>query len=156
MMRRVDEASRQIDASPGDIYGAFSVPDAMEKWLPPGNMTGKMLDFDFREGGFYRMLLTYKDPREGHGKTSDEADEVEVRLTKLERGRRIEQAVTFESEDPAFSGVMHMTWFFQPEGAGTLVTIRAENVPAGIRKEDHQVGLNSSLANLAAFVETTK
>ena len=34
-----------------------------------------------------------------------------------------------------------------------LVTIRAENVPPGISPEDHEAGLNSSLANLAAFVE---
>lgn len=101
MTKRIDEASRLIDASPSDIYEAFSVPGAMEQWLPPNNMTGKMLDLDFREGGFYRMRLTYKDPQKGRGKTSDEADEVEVRLIKLERGRRIEQEVAFESEDPA-------------------------------------------------------
>lgn len=155
-MKRIDEASRQIDASPSDIYDAFSVPGAMERWLPPDNMRGTMLDFDFRQGGSYRMRLTYKAPRDGQGKTSDEADEVEVRLTKLERGQRIEQEVTFDSEDPAFSGIMRMTWIFHPEDAGTLVTIRAENVPAGIGKEDHQAGLNSSLANLAAFVEAGK
>jgi uncharacterized protein YndB with AHSA1/START domain len=125
----------------------------MERWLPPDDMTGKMLRFDFREGGSYRMLLTYAAPREGRGKTSEDSDEVEVRLTKLEDGRRIEQEVTFESEDPLFSGVMRMIWTFQPQDERTLVTIRAENVPEGIRPEDHDAGLNSSLEKLARLVE---
>lgn len=156
MALRVDQASRRIGASPRDIYAAFSVPGAMEQWLPPGGMGGEMLDFDFREGGSYRMRLTYGGPHEGHGKTSGGADEVHVRLTRLDDGRRIEQEVTFESEDPAFSGVMRMAWTFQPEGAGTLVTVCAGDVPRGIRKEEHQVGLDASLANLAAFVERAR
>ena len=108
---------------------------------------------DFREGGSYRMRLTYAEAQEGRGKTSEDSDEVEVRLTKLEVGRTIEQEVNFESEDPAFSGVMRLIWTFQPEGEETLVAIRAENVPEGIRPEDHDAGLNSSLENLAEFVK---
>jgi uncharacterized protein YndB with AHSA1/START domain len=125
----------------------------MERWLPPRNMTGRMLHFDFREGGSYRMRLTYAEPQSAPGKTSDNTDEVEVRLTKLVDGQRIEQEVTFASEDPAFSGIMRMICTFQPDEGGTLVTVRAENVPEGIRREDHQAGLNSSLENLAAFAE---
>lgn len=125
----------------------------MERWLPPSGMTGEMLHFDFREGGSYRMRLTYAEPQHGGGKTSDDFDEVEVRLTKLDGGRRIEQEITFESADPGFSGVMRMIWTFDPEDGGTRVTVRAENVPEGIRPEEHDAGLNSSLGNLAAFVE---
>lgn len=153
MSPRSDSASRPVSAPPEMIYKAFAEPGAMEQWLPPSNMMGKMLRFDFREGGSYRMRLTYREPQPGAGKTSEDADEVEVRLTKLEEGKRIEQEVVFESEDPAFSGLMHMVWTFQPKEEGTLVTVRAENVPAGISREDHEVGLNSSLENLAAFVE---
>ena len=36
---------------------------------------------------------------------------------------------------------------------GTEVTIRCENVPAGIRPDEHQLGLTSTLKNLAAFAE---
>jgi uncharacterized protein YndB with AHSA1/START domain len=153
MTPRIDSASRLISASPQTVYRAFAEPGAMERWLPPDDMTGKMLRFDFREGGSYRMLLTYAAPQQGRGKTSEDSDEVEVRLTKLEDGRRIEQEVTFESEDPLFSGVMRMIWTFQPQDEGTLVTIRAENVPEGIRPEDHDAGLNSSLEKLARLVE---
>ena len=153
MSTRIDSASRLISASPRAVYRAFAEPRAMEQWIPPRNMTGKMLHFDFREGGSYRMRLTYAEPQQGQGKTSEDSDEVEVHLTKLEDGRRIEQEVTFESEDPAFSGIMRMVWTFQPERDGTLVMVLAENVPEGIRPEDHEAGMKSSLESLAGFVE---
>jgi uncharacterized protein YndB with AHSA1/START domain len=153
MTARIDSASRLIHASPSDIYRAFAQPGSMEQWLPPENMTGKMLRFDFRAGGSYRMRLTYKGSHDGRGKTSDDSDEVEVRLVSLEPGQRIVQEGEFESDDPAFAGTMRMTWTFEPSDGGTRVTVRAENVPEGIRPEDHQAGLNSSLANLARFTE---
>jgi uncharacterized protein YndB with AHSA1/START domain len=152
MTRRIDSASRLVSASPETIYRAFAEPGAMERWIPPGNMTAKMLHFDFREGGSYRMRLTYSEP-EQEGKTSDDSDIVHVHLTKVEDGRKVEQEVTFESEDSAFSGTMRMIWTFQPQEAGTIVTVRAENVPNGIRPEDHEAGMNSSLENLARFLD---
>jgi hypothetical protein len=48
---------------------------------------------------------------------------------------------------------MTMTWALSPVQGGTRVEIRADNVPPGIGREDHAVGMASSLANLAAFVE---
>lgn len=150
---RVDSASQRISASPEAIYAAFATAGAMEQWLPPSNMKGKMLHFDFQDGGSYRMRLTYNDTRHGTGKTSEDADEVGVRLIRLEAGQRIEWEVSFESDDPAFAGIMRMVWTFQPGDGATLVTVRAENVPYGISPGDHETGLKSSLENLAAFVE---
>lgn len=124
----------------------------MEQWVPPKNMTATMTRFDFREGGSYRMRLTYENPENVRGKTADDADEVEVRFVRLVAEKHIEQEVTFESEDPAFSGVMRMTWTLDPVRNGTLVTICAEDVPPGIRPEDHEAGMNSTLENLASFI----
>ncbi|HVS76527.1 MAG TPA: SRPBCC domain-containing protein [Steroidobacteraceae bacterium] len=125
----------------------------MEAWLPPVGMTGSMLVFEFREGGFYRMRLTYDEPRHTPGKTTDDADEVEVRFVKLIPDERIEQAVTFTSDDPAFSGEMRMVWTFEAAQSGTLVSVRCEHVPDGISREDHEAGLRSTLDNLAAFTQ---
>jgi uncharacterized protein YndB with AHSA1/START domain len=152
MSRRIDSVSRFIPASPAVIYAAFAEREAMEQWIPPKNMTATILHFDFREGGSYRMRLTYKDNKDGQGKSSDNEDEVEVRFTKLIDGKRIEQAIAFESDDPEFSGVMRMIWTLDAVQNGTLVTIRAEDVPRGIRPEDHEVGMNSTLDNLASFL----
>ena len=46
-----------------------------------------------------------------------------------------------------------MTWSLSPTAGGTKVSIIAENVPTGISKEDHDVGLRSTLENLGKFVE---
>src|SRR4029434_520433 len=151
MSDRVDSASKLIRASASRIYQAFATPNAMETWLPPQGMTGRMLNFAFREGSAYRMRLTYSDPLHASGKTTNDADEVEVRFVRLVEDKRIEQAVRFNSEDPAFSGEMRIVWVLEPVVGGTLLTVRCENVPAGIRPEDHQAGLMSTLNNLAKF-----
>lgn len=156
MSKRVDSASKLIRASASTIYQAFATPDAMETWLPPRGMTGRMLAFAFREGGAYRMRFAYNEPRHMPGKTSEDADEVEVRFLKLVQDELIEQAVTFNSEDPAFSGEMRITWALEPVQSGTLVTVRCEDVPAGIHPENHQAGLKSTLSNLAAFAEGSR
>jgi uncharacterized protein YndB with AHSA1/START domain len=153
MNERIDQASRIIRAEPVNVYQAFVNPEAMVAWLPPEGMTGRILAFDFREGGMYRMVLTYEEEDRPAGKTSDNTDEIEIRIIKLIENRLIEQTVTFESEDADFSGEMKITWSFIPDPGGTRVTVRCENVPPGIKSEDHQAGLSSSLQNLAEFTE---
>lgn len=66
---------------------------------------------------------------------------------------RLVQEVEFVSDDPAFAGTMSMTWQLTPAGEATRVDFIADHVPDWISAEDHAVGLASSLANLAAFVE---
>jgi len=153
MTGRVDTAARLIHGTASAIYQAFATPGAMEVWLPPEGMTGTMLAFDFREGGSYRMRLKYDESQHSPGKTSHDADDVEVIFVRLVPDERIEQAVTFQSEDPGFSGKMRIAWTMEPVQSGTLVTVRCANVPAGIRREDHEAGLASTLGNLAGFVE---
>jgi uncharacterized protein YndB with AHSA1/START domain len=153
MSKRVDTASKLIRASASTIYEAFGTPGAMETWLPPQGMTGNMVAFSFREGCSYRMRLTYNELQHAPGKSSDDADEVEVRFVKLVQAERIEQSVTFNSDDAAFAGEMRVTWLLEPVPGGTLVTVRCEDVPIGIRPEDHQAGLKSTLDNLAVFAE---
>jgi hypothetical protein len=48
---------------------------------------------------------------------------------------------------------MTATWEVTAEESGTRVTICAEDVPDGISAADHAAGLESSLANLAAYLE---
>ncbi len=152
MPHRIDSAFRFIDAPPAAVYAEFADPKAMEQWVPPGDMAATMLHFDFRKGGRYRMRLTYREPLGAGGKTSDDSDEVEVRFIELIEFRRIEQAVTFESSDAAFAGVMRMTWTFDSLRNGTLVPVRAEDVPRGIRPEDHEAAMKSTLDKLASFL----
>lgn len=152
MTKRVDEASRVMRAAPEKVYQAFASAKALEAWLPPEGMTGRMKVFDFREGGSYSLRLSYGAPNAA-AKSAEDADDVSVRFVRLVPGERIEQAVVFKSDKPEFAGVMRMTWLFEPDAGGTRVTVRCEDVPPGIGAEDHAAGLASSLANLARFVE---
>lgn len=100
----------------------------METWLPPEGMTGTTLAFEFREGGMYRMRLSYDNQAPVPGKTTEHAD-------------------------TAFSGQMRIIWIFDEGEQGTTVTVCCEDVPKGIGPEDHVSGLASSLRNLARFTE---
>lgn len=151
-MSRTDQACRLVAADPETIYAAMTDPDALVAWLPPTGMRGTMLAFNLRPGGHYRMALRYEDTTI-FGKSGGGEDIAEVRYLDLVPGALVSQAVDFVSDDPAFAGTMTMHWILQRETEGTLVTIRAENVPEGISAEDHAEGLESSLANLARFVE---
>ena len=142
-----------VDAPPERAFAALVDPDSLAAWLPPDGMTGRFERFDCRTGGSYRMVLTYGDDSAGSGKATPDSDVVEARFVEIVPGRRVVQAVDFVSDDPAFAGTMTMTWEVTPEGTGSRVDIRAEDVPPGISAEDHAVGLASSLANLAACLE---
>ena len=151
--KRIDTASRVIQASPEMLYRALLDPRALVAWLPPEGMTGEFQQFEAREGGRYRMTLTYDDADDAPGKSSQHSDVVNGRFVELVRDVRVVQQVEFETDDEEFDGAMTMTWALAKVAAGTEVKITCENVPDGISKDDHAEGLASSLKNLAAYIE---
>ncbi|MBM7047803.1 MULTISPECIES: SRPBCC family protein [Rhizobium] len=152
--KRTDTGSRVIHASPHAIFQAFVDPTALVSWLPPQGMTGQIHAFEPREGGSYRLALTYDAPDHAtYGKTSEHTDIVSGRFLEIIPDVRIVQAVDFQSDDPAFAGTMVMTWSLDVVPSGTKVTIICEDVPHGISKEDHDEGLKSTLGNLAKYLE---
>jgi uncharacterized protein YndB with AHSA1/START domain len=153
VMGRTDTASRVVAAPLDQVYAALVDPEALVAWLPPTGMTAVVERFDLRPGGGYRMVLTYDDASGAPGKATADADVVEARFVEVVPGRRVVQAVDFVADDPAFAGTMTMTWAVSAVDGGTLVEIRADDVPEGITAEDHAAGLASSLANLAAHLE---
>jgi uncharacterized protein YndB with AHSA1/START domain len=142
-----------IVAPPERVWAALADREALLAWLPPGGMSGRFERFDARPGGSYRMVLTYSDASGAPGKTTGDCDVVEARFVEIVPGQRVVQAVDFVSDDPAYTGSMIMTWEVAAAGAGTRVSIVAENVPDGISATDHAAGMDSSLANLAAYLE---
>jgi uncharacterized protein YndB with AHSA1/START domain len=154
-MARTDSASRMIDAPLNRVFAALVDPQALSVWLPPSGMTGKFEHFDARAGGAYRMALTYDHAPAHGGKSTSDSDVIEGRFIEIVPGVRIVQAVDFQSDDPSVAGTMTMTWSVIEVDGGTRVDIRADDVPPGISAEDHAVGMNSSLANLAAYLTGT-
>lgn len=146
--------ARVINASPETLYRAFVDPAALEVWLAPEGMTGKVHEFDARIGGGYRMSLFYNSSEQANrGKTAPNEDQFTARFVELTPGKRIVQTITFDTVDIAYAGQMFMVVTFESTDGGTEVTIWFENIPPGIRPEDNDAGTRSSLAKLAHYVE---
>lgn len=148
---RTDRAYRIVAAPIPVVYAALTDPRLVAQWLPPEGATATMQAFDPRPGGEFRMTLRFASGT--GGKTTEDSDVVSGRFVELEPDECVVQEFDFVADDPAFAGTMRMTWGLAWCADGTEVSVTAENVPAGISKEDHALGLASSLANLAACVE---
>jgi len=155
MSERIDTGTLLINAPVQAIYNAFLHTSAVETWLPPAGMSCRVLEYDLREDGRYRIELTYEtaEPTGGSGKSTTSTDVTTGRFVEVVMNERIAQTVEFDSDDASFAGEMLMTWVFEPTKDGTRVTVTAEHVPAGISEADHAAGIRSSLENLARFVE---
>ncbi|HEX8228573.1 MAG TPA: SRPBCC domain-containing protein, partial [Chloroflexia bacterium] len=102
---RSTRVSQVVKAPREVVYGAFLEADAVASWLPPDGMRGQIHTFEPREGGKFRMSLTYLDrldrPR---GKTSDDTDASEGSFVELLPYEKIVWAVEFDSDQPDFAG----------------------------------------------------
>jgi uncharacterized protein YndB with AHSA1/START domain len=146
--------SRIIKAGRKTVYDAFLDPKSLAQWLPPNNMTGRVHSFDPREGGRFRMSLTYQDPEHSlGGKTSEDTDTFQGRFAELVPYSKIVEVVEFESQDPAFAGEMTLIVTLADAGGGTEITMLCKDIPKGIRPEDNELGCKQSLQKLAALIE---
>ena len=146
--------SRIIKASPEKLYEAFMDPAILITWLPPGKMTGKLHAFDGRVGGGFRLSLFYPpDDSSFRGKTTEKEDLSEVRFVELVPQRKIVEAVTFVTDDPALKGEMTITVTFDEVPGGTEVTFACTDLPPGLRAEDNDEGARQSLEQLARRFE---
>lgn len=146
--------SRIIKAAPEALYDAFMDPDLLVQWLPPAQMSGRVHAFDARVGGGYEMSLDYPETEQDfRGKTTEREDRVRVRFLELEPPRRIVEAVTFVTDDPALQGEMTHTITFEAAAGGTCVTLVFTNLPRGLRAQDNDEGARISLEQLARRFE---
>jgi uncharacterized protein YndB with AHSA1/START domain len=134
--------SRLIDAPREVVYRAFTDPASLVAWRAPDEMIG----------GGYEMSLFYPESEDPRGKTSGREDRYAARFVELAPPSRIVEAITFDSDDPAFAGEMIMEVTLEESDGQTSVTIAFANLPSGVRPEDNDVGTRSSLEKLARFV----
>jgi uncharacterized protein YndB with AHSA1/START domain len=147
-------ATRVIGASRPIIYRAFLDADLLARWLPPEGMRGEVHRLEPGAGGAFDMSLVYlQEEHRVAGKSAEHRDTFQGRFAELVPDERIVWEVDFDSDDPANSGTMRISWDLRDVMTGTEVTCLTENIPSGIRPEDNEEGSKSSLANLAALVE---
>jgi uncharacterized protein YndB with AHSA1/START domain len=141
-----------IRAPRAAVYAALLDRDAYAHWMVPPGMRCEIHALDPREGGAFRVSLTYEAPTEA-GKTSSQTDTYHGRFTELVPDQRVARSVEFEAADPALRGVMHITIDLADLGAGTELIAVHDGVPPGVAPADNELGWRQSLAKLAALVE---
>jgi uncharacterized protein YndB with AHSA1/START domain len=127
-------------------------PDSIAKWRAPGGMTGEVHEFEAREGGSFRVSLTYDSPTAA-GKSSSHTDTYHGHFAKLVPDEQVVEVVEFETSDPSLAGEMTMTTTLVDSGGGTDVVMLHERVPGGVPAADNEAGMRSALENLARLVE---
>lgn len=145
--------TKLIKASTAEVYKAFTTPELLEKWLAPGNMTGKIHHFDLRKGGSYSMSLFYPQDSGSTGKTAQKEDRYIAKFLELVPGHKIMEEIVFDSGDTAFAGNMIMEVLLEPVGNDTQVSISFSNIPRGIKPGDNESGTAEALEKLARLTE---
>jgi uncharacterized protein YndB with AHSA1/START domain len=93
---RSTRISRHINAPRAAVYRALLDPKAIVKWRVPDGMTSQVQEFDAREGGTYRISLTYSDPS-ATGKTTAHTDTYHGRFVKLLPNQKVVEVNEFET-----------------------------------------------------------
>jgi uncharacterized protein YndB with AHSA1/START domain len=142
-----------VGAPRAAVYRALLDADAIAQWRVPDGMSAQVHEFDPREGGAFRVSLTYAAPDAG-GKTTAHTDTYRGRFAALVPDAQVVEIIEFDTDDPALGGEMRMTTTLTDAAGGTDVQIRHDGIPDAVAAADNEAGTRMALANLARFVET--
>jgi uncharacterized protein YndB with AHSA1/START domain len=134
--------SRHVNTPRAIVHRALLDADAVATWMVPTGMTSHVHAFDARDGGSFRISLTYDSPT-GTGKTTAQTDTFHGRFVKAVPNEQVVEVVEFETTDPALRGEMRIT----------IALAVHDGLPRGLSTADNEAGWRSSLAKLAALVE---
>jgi uncharacterized protein YndB with AHSA1/START domain len=144
---------KRIQAPRPGVYRALIDASAVARWMVPDGMTSLVHTFDAKEGGVFRISLTY-DAADAEGKSGGHTDTYHGRFVKLVPDREVVQTMEFESSDPAMRGEMTVRFVLSDAAdGGTTVSAVHENVPQGVPPADNELGWKMSLEKLTAWVE---
>ncbi|MGW6057006.1 SRPBCC domain-containing protein [Streptomyces sp. NPDC055189] len=148
------EVSGHVNAPRAAVYRALLDADAIARWRVPDGMSSQVHAFEAREGGRFRVSLTYDDPS-GTGKSASHTDTYHGHFAKLVPDEQVVEVLAFETADPGLGGTMTMTTTLTDAGAdgGTDVRIVHEGIPDSVPAADNETGTRMALANLARLVE---
>jgi uncharacterized protein YndB with AHSA1/START domain len=144
--------TRHLNAPRAVVYRALLDARAVATWQVPDGMTSQVHAFDPREGGSFRISLTYDAPT-GTGKTTARTDTFHGRFLKLVPNQQVVEVVEFETADPALRGEMTITIALADADGGTDIFAVHDGLPPGLSAADNDTGWRMSLAKLAALVE---
>ncbi|QRN98955.1 SRPBCC family protein [Archangium violaceum] len=144
--------SCRVNAPRARVYRALIDARTIATWKVPTGMTSHVHEFDPREGGSFRISLTYDAPTET-GKTTAHTDTYHGRFVKLVPDEQVVEVVEFETTDPSMQGEMTITTTLTDVDGGTEILAVHDGLPRGVSPADNETGWRMSLAKLAALVE---
>lgn len=143
--------SRIIPAPRAAVYAALIDPDAVSQWRFPTGMSIRIHAFEARQGGTFRVSLTYG-TAEGAGKSSAHTDTYHGRFVRLVPGELVREEIEFETADPSLQGLMTITTTLADAEGGTLLSAVHDGLPPGLSEADNEAGWKDSLGKLAAWL----
>ncbi|MFJ4719791.1 SRPBCC domain-containing protein [Streptomyces luteogriseus] len=145
--------SGHVDAPRSAVYGALVSAEAIARWRVPTGMRAEVHEFDAREGGRFRVSLTYEAP-DATGKSAAHTDTYHGRFARLVPDEQVVEVLEFETADPALGGAMTLTTTLtDAERGGTDVLMVHEGLPDAVPAADNETGTRMALENLARLVE---
>lgn len=146
------QVSWHVRAPRQAVYRALLDVDAIATWRVPDGMSSHVHEFDPREGGSFRISLTYDTPGQA-GKSAAHTDTYHGRFLRLVPDEQVIEEFEFETDDPDLRSTMTMTTTLTDAGDGTDVLVRHEGVPDRVPAADNETGTRMALAKLARLVE---
>lgn len=144
--------SVHIAAPRAAVYQALIDAQAVATWMVPDDMTSEVHAFDGREGGAFRISLTYSTPTET-GKTTAHTDTCHGRFVTLAPPELVVEQLAFETADPAMQGEMFVSFTLTEANGGTNLTAVHDQLPPGLSTTDNEIGWRMALEKLARLVE---
>jgi uncharacterized protein YndB with AHSA1/START domain len=144
--------SRHVNAPRPAVYRALVDAGAIAEWRVPDGMTARVHEFDAREGGAFRISLSYDTPA-GTGKSAAHTDTYHGHFVRLVPDEQVVEVFEFETADPGLRGEMTMTTTLTDAGGGTDVLVVHEGIPDQVPAADNETGTRMALASLARLVE---
>ena len=134
------------------VYRALLDADAIATWRVPDGMSSRVHEFEVREGGAFRVSLSYDAPT-GTGKSAAHTDTYHGQFVELVPDEQVVEVFEFETAGPGFRGTMTITTTLTESPGATDVLVVHEGVPDKVPASDNETGTRIALANLAKLVE---
>ena len=134
---------RVIKAPTDKVFRAFSNPVAMASWIPPYGFLCEIQQFDFKEGGSFKMSF--------YNFTTQESHSFGGKYVTIKTNEFLKYTDVFD--DPNLPGEITTTVSLKSVMCGTEISITQEGIPDMIPAEMCYLGWQESLEKLIKLVE---
>ena len=130
---------RRFNAAPDKVFAAWTDPEKVKRWMGPGEVKVLSAESDLRSGGRYRWLMQAPD---------GEQHDVSGVYREVIANEKLVFTWAWKST-PERESLVTVT--FNPDGAGTLMTLTHEQFFDEDARDRHQYGWNGAMEKLEKY-----